>query len=157
IWNRSAKDVRGGTKRQRRRGEREWIQREAPELAIVPSELAAAVDARLRSAAATFPRGTRGVLTGGAVQAPGYASAYLLTNLTGCAECGGRIGTITRTHGTRVKRGPARFWGCTTRDRRGPAVCGNRTLIRREDLDGAFLDAIRARLSDDLIRDAVAR
>src|SRR5262249_56375865 len=77
TWNRSAKDVRGGAKRQRRRDEREWIRREAPELALVSPALAAAVDARLRSAASAFPRGVRGALTGGAVQAPGYASPTL--------------------------------------------------------------------------------
>ncbi len=36
TWNRSARDVRGGVKRQRRREEREWIRREAPELASSP-------------------------------------------------------------------------------------------------------------------------
>jgi site-specific DNA recombinase len=157
TWNRSAKDVRGGVKRQRRRDEREWIRREAPELAIVSAELAAAVDARLRSAASTFPRGARGALTGGAVQAPGYASPYILTNFARCAECGGPIGTITRSHGTGAKRWRARFYGCTTRDRRGPAVCSNHTLLRHEVLDAAFLDAVRARLDDSLVRDAIAR
>src|SRR4030095_5683187 len=56
------KDVRGGVKGQRRRDEREWIRRDAPDLAIVPPELAAAVDARLRSATLTFRRGARGAL-----------------------------------------------------------------------------------------------
>jgi hypothetical protein len=46
---------------------------------------------------------------------------------------------------------------CTTGDRRGPAICGNRTLLRHEVLDAAFLDAIRNRLDDGLIRDAVTR
>ena len=157
TWNRSAKDVRGGQKRQRSRDEREWIRREAPELALVSPELAAAVDVRLRSAVKAFPRGAHGTLTGGAVQAPGYASPYPLTNFARCVECGGPIGTISRSHGTGAKRWLARFYGCTTRDRRGPAICGNRTLLRHEVLDAAFLDAIRARLDAGLIRDAVAR
>jgi site-specific DNA recombinase len=157
VWNRSANDVRGGVKRQRRRDEREWIRREAPELAIVSPELAAAVDARLRVAASAFPRGVRGALTGGAVQAPGYAPPYILTNFARCATCGGPLGTITRSHGTGAKRWPARFYGCTTRDRRGPAICANRTLLRHELLDAAFLDAIRARLDDGLVRGAIAR
>ena len=157
TWNRSAKDVRGGKKRQRPREEREWLRREAPELAIVSPDLAAAVDARLRSAAVAFPRGVRGTLTGGAVQAPGYASPYLLTNFARCATCGGPLGTITRSHGTGAKRFPVRFYGCTTRDRRGPAICPNATLVRHEVLDGAFLDAIRSRLDDSILRDAVAR
>jgi len=73
-------------------------------------------------------------LTGGAVQAPGYASPYILTNFARCADCGGPIGTVTRSHGTGAKRWPARFYGCTTRDRRGPAICSNRTLLRHEVL-----------------------
>jgi site-specific DNA recombinase len=157
VWNRSAKDVRGGAKRQRRRDEREWITRDAPELAIVPAELAAMVDARLRAAAGAFPRARSGVLVGGAVQAPGYASPYLLTGFGRCAMCGGPLGTISRSHGSGSKRWLARFYGCTTRDRRGPATCSNSTLLRHEILDAAFLDAIRARLDDGLLRDAIAR
>jgi hypothetical protein len=50
-------------------------------------------------------------LTGGAVQAPGYASPYLLTSFARCAVCGGPLGTISRMHGTGAKRRPARFYG----------------------------------------------
>jgi len=156
VWNRTAKAVRGGVTRQRRRDERDWIHREAPELALVPLALAAAVDARLRVAATTFPRGPRGVLTGGAVQAPGYASPYLLTNFARCAVCTGPLGTITRTHGTGKARWPVRFYGCTTRDRRGPTICANATLLRREILDAAVLDAVRVSLDDDILRDVIA-
>ena len=126
-----------------------------PELAIIPPELAAAVDARLR-AAASFPRGQRGALTGGAVQALGYASPYLLTNFARCAVCSGPLGTITRIHGTKARRWPVRFYGCTTRDRRGPTTCTNATLLRHEVLDRAFLDAIRASLDDDLLREVIS-
>ena len=73
-------------------------------MALVSPELAAAVDARLRSAAAPFERGTRGWLARGAIQAPGYVSPYLLTGLTRCAVCDGPIGTITRMHGTGTRR-----------------------------------------------------
>jgi len=156
VWNRTAKAVRGGVTRQRRRDERDWIHREAPELALVSPALAAAVDGRLRVAATTFPRGPRGVLTGGAVQAPGYASPYLLTNFARCAVCSGPLGTITRMHGTGKARWPVRFYGCTTRDRRGPTMCGNATLLRHEILDAAILDAVRASLDDDILRDVIA-
>jgi site-specific DNA recombinase len=157
VWGKSQKTMRRGTKGQRRRDAAEWLRREVPELAIVSPELAAAVDARLSTATSTFRRAAGGRLTGGAVQAPGYASLYLLTNFARCSECGGPIGTITRTHGSGGKRFPARFYGCTTRDRRGPATCANSTLLRHEILDAAFLDAIRAKVEDDLIRDAVTR
>jgi hypothetical protein len=123
----------------------------------VSPELAAAVDARLRAAEAAFPRSVRGALTGGAVQAPGYASPYLLTNFARCADCEGPIGTITRSHGSGAKRWLARFYGCTMRDRRGPAICENGTMLRHEILDAAVLDAIRDRLDDHLVRDAVVR
>jgi site-specific DNA recombinase len=157
VWNRSQKTMRGGTKGQRRRDASEWLRREVPELAIVSTDLAARVDERLATAATTFRRRAGGRLTGGAVQAPGYASPYVLTNFARCAACGGPLGTITRSHGTGSKRWRARFYGCTTRDRRGPSTCSNATLLRHEILDAAFLDAIRGRLDDSIIRDAVAR
>src|SRR5262249_45373226 len=156
IWNKTAKEVRGGAKRQRRRDEREWISREAPELAIIPSQLAEAVDAGRTAAATTVARASRGTLTGGAVQAPGYASPYVLTNFARCAVCGGPLGTISRMHGTGTNRWPVRFYGCTTRDRRGPTTCANATLLRQEVLDRAFVDAIHASLDDSILRDVIA-
>ena len=157
TWGKTQKHVRGGTKGQHRRDASEWLRCEAPELAIVSAELAARVDDRLAIAATTFRRSAGGRLTGGAVQAPGYASPYLLTNFARCASCGGPLGTIARTHGTGAKRWPARFWGCTTRDRRGPSTCDNATLLRHEILDAAFLDAIRKALDEGILRDAIAR
>jgi hypothetical protein len=67
------------------------------------------------------------------------------------------LGTITRTHGTHPKRWAARFWGCTTHERRGASICANRILLRHELLDAAFLDAIRKALDDGILRDAVTR
>ena len=60
-------------------------------------------------------------------------------------------------HGTGARRRRVRFYGCTTRDRRGPTTCANATLLRHEILDRAFLDAIRASLDEDLLREVVAR
>jgi hypothetical protein len=157
VWGRSQKVIRQGTKGRRRRDDWEWLRRERPELAIVSPDLAKAVDERLATAATTFRRAPGGRLTGGAVQAPGYASPYLLTNFARCGTCGGPLGTITRTHGTHPKRWAARFWGCTTHERRGASICANRTLVRHEILDAAFLDAIRKALDDGILRDAVTR
>lgn len=156
IWNKTQKTMRRGTKGQRRRDESEWMRLESPELAIIPPDLAAAVKARLRAGAARFTRRT-GPVTGGDTLSLAYPSSYLLTNFARCAECGGRIGTVTRTHGNPRRRWIVRFYGCTTHSNRGSQICRNATLLRHEILDGAFLDAIRASIDDDLLQDAVAR
>jgi len=39
VWNRSQKIVRGGTKKQRKRPESEWLTLPAPELRIVSDDL----------------------------------------------------------------------------------------------------------------------
>jgi site-specific DNA recombinase len=81
----------------------------------------------------------------------------LAGRLARCGTCGGPLGTITRSHGTAPKRWLARFYGRTTRGRRGPSTCPNATLLRHEVLDTAFLDAVRATLDDGILRDAVTR
>jgi site-specific DNA recombinase len=56
VWNRSQREVRGGTKKQRKRDESEWLRFEAPGLRIIPDELWQRVKARLNERAALFPR-----------------------------------------------------------------------------------------------------
>src|SRR6185503_12257117 len=47
VWNRSQKIVKGGTKKQRKRPESEWLTFTAPELRIIPDNLWQRVKARL--------------------------------------------------------------------------------------------------------------
>jgi site-specific DNA recombinase len=54
VWNKSQKVTRRGTKAQRRREASEWLERPAPELAIVDQALRERVQARREQAAATF-------------------------------------------------------------------------------------------------------
>ncbi len=155
VWNRTQKTVRRGTKGSRRRDESEWLRRPALDLAIIDEALWQAVDERLRARALRFPL-ARTCKTGGNVLAITY-SEYLLTGFGRCAECGGALGTITRSHGAPPNRFLVRFYGCTTAVNRGPTICGNRTRVRHNILDAAFLDAIRASLDDGIIEEAVAR
>src|SRR5438034_2569896 len=56
VWNRSQKIVKGGTKKQRKRPEAEWLTLPAPELRVVSEELWQRVKVRLEERAAIFPR-----------------------------------------------------------------------------------------------------
>jgi site-specific DNA recombinase len=53
VWNKSQKVVRGGTKKQQKRPEGEWLRLEAPELRIISEDLWHVVHTRLASARAT--------------------------------------------------------------------------------------------------------
>ena len=66
------------------------------------------------------------------------------------------MGTITRLHGPKGNRKPARFYGCT-RQRRGPGTCSNRNLVRHEILDAAVLLKLSAALRDRSALDAAVR
>src|SRR2546427_6760919 len=46
VWNRSQKIVKGGTKKQRKRDESEWLRFPAPALRVVPDDLCQRVNAR---------------------------------------------------------------------------------------------------------------
>jgi site-specific DNA recombinase len=88
VWNRSQKIVKGGTKKQRKRPESEWLTFTAPELRIIPDDLWQRVKARLDERAALFPRNqTAHKLIG----RPRYQdeSAYLLVGFVRCSVCGG--------------------------------------------------------------------
>jgi site-specific DNA recombinase len=153
TWNRTERIIRKGTEKQRPRPEAEWVQTDAPHLRIIPDDLWAAVQARLHANETHYTRSARGGLKGGAVRRGDDESPYLLTGLATCATCGGPMGTVTRMHGTGGHRLPARFYGCTTRIRRGDTACTNRSLIRHERLDARLLDTLRAILEDEEIMD----
>src|SRR2546426_7588121 len=82
VWNRSQKIVKGGTKKQRRRDQSEWLTFAAPGLRIVADELWQRVKARLAERATAFPRIGRKF-----AGRPRYQdeSAYLLVGFARCA------------------------------------------------------------------------
>src|SRR5439155_22229398 len=56
VWNRSQKIVKGGTKKQRKRPESEWLTLPAPELRVVADELWQRGKVHLEARAAIVPR-----------------------------------------------------------------------------------------------------
>jgi len=85
VWNRSQKIVKGGTKKQRKREQSEWLTIPAPELRIVSDEVWQRVRARLDDRAVAFPRVGR-KLKGRSRHRD--ESAYLLVGFVRCATCG---------------------------------------------------------------------
>src|SRR4029453_12057326 len=103
VWNRSQKIVKGGTKKQRKRPESEWLTFTAPELRIIPEDLWQRVKARLDERAALFPRSQT---TRKLIGRPRYQdeSAYVLVGFVRCSVCGGPVGTESRAHGSNGSR-----------------------------------------------------
>jgi DNA invertase Pin-like site-specific DNA recombinase len=64
VWGKSQKTVRGGAKALRRRPESEWLRLDAPDLRIVPADLARAADERMASTRNVFARVPNGRLVG---------------------------------------------------------------------------------------------
>jgi site-specific DNA recombinase len=151
VLGRTETIERGGTSRQRMRPEAEWVRRDAPDLAIVPPEPWAAVEARRAASAATFAR-RAGRAHAAAMRARvDQTSPYLLAGLAACAECGGSI--------IAIRRGPVRgrrpAYGCAYHNKRGPTVCANGVQVPVAAVDDAVLAAIAARLDAGLIAEAV--
>jgi Recombinase len=102
VWNRSQKIVKGGTKKQRKRDESEWLTLPAPDLRIISDDLWHRVKERLQRRGAIYARTASGRL----VSRPRHRdeSAYLLTGFARCGVCGGTIGTDLRAHGSAGSR-----------------------------------------------------
>jgi site-specific DNA recombinase len=159
VWNRSQKIVRGGTARQRKRSEDQWLHIEAPELRIVPQQLWTAVQLRLEHAATAFPRSQQGgKLMGGPARHDGD-SPYLLTGFTACSVCGGAIGGATQYHGTGPleRRKRVTFYICTTRRKRGDCICSNDVVMRTGPVDAAVISTITDVLDSRVIERAIER
>ncbi len=150
VWNRSQKVMRGGTKKQQRRPEKDWLHLDAPELRIIPDDLWRAVHERLARVGNTFARARGGHLQGRPSRLD-IDSPYLLTGMARCGVCGGTIQALTRGHG--AKR--ARFYGCGYNHKRGSTICPNGLQIRQDILDGAVLHAINDVLDERTIEAAV--
>ena len=156
VWNRSQKIVKGGTKKQRKRHESEWLRFEAPELRIIPDDLWQRVKARLGERAALFPRsGSTKQLLG----RPRHQdeSAYLLVGFVRCGICGGPVGTESRAHGSNGSRRLVPHYACLDNRRRGKAICVNGVALRQDVLDREVLSAIADALQPTILERAVEK
>ena len=156
VWNRSQKIVKGGTKKQRKRPESEWLTFSAPELRIIPDDLWQRVKARLDERAALLPRSQT---TRKLIGRPRYQdeSAYLLVGFLRCSVCGGPVGTESRAHGSNGARQLVPHYACLDNRRRGKAICANPVALRQEILDRKILGAIAEVLQPEVLERAVEK
>ncbi|MCL6554247.1 MAG: recombinase family protein, partial [Firmicutes bacterium] len=126
VWNRSTKllDPDSGRRTMRARPRSEWLSVEVPELRIVPQDLWDRAQAR---------RQQRQRTASGSVG--GARPKYLLSGLLVCGECGGRY--VVQRHRSGVVH-----YGCAAHYDRGPVVCGNSRLVRREVVEQRVLDYV---------------
>jgi len=126
IWNRSEwlRDPVSGKRKRRERPESDWIEDDRPELRIISDELWNQVQKRLQ--ASRLVRGNSG---------SGRRARTLLGGLITCGTCGGAVTAVN-----------AKKYGCSHHKDRGPAVCENSTLIRRDKLESAILSLLQEEL-----------
>ena len=110
---------------------------ERPDLRIVPPDLWAAVQARLRERSEAYLRQSGGRLFGRAEAS--RESLYLWSGFLQCAVCGGAMVVAKKIYR------PARsYYGCNFHVKRGKTICRNNTFARVEALDRALLDSVEA-------------
>ena len=100
---------------------------------------------RLKAAAATYLRGTKGQLWG---RPPtGLESRYLLAGLSRCALCGSGFTAHSSAHG----RKRCRYYVCAGFYNRGKTICANNLPLPMREADEVFL----AQLSDYVLRQEI--
>jgi site-specific DNA recombinase len=108
----------------RPRPESEWIETQAPDLRIVTEELWNAVQER-RVGHEVYSQG-------------GRRPKHLLSGLLVCAECG--------SHYTIQTGRPYEKYGCVAHADRGPDICSNAKLVRRDKAEEAIIRLISEEL-----------
>ena len=78
-------------------------------------------------------------------------AGYSKARLARCAECGGSLVAMTRSHGKRR----VAFYGCLRFHKRGRRACRNGLQIRQAVLDRVVLDELTKRLDAEVIAEAV--
>lgn len=130
VYGQLQKVNRGGTKKRRRRDEKDLIRVDAPHLRIIEPALWEAVQARLATNhTSTGPR-LRDVET-----------PYLLTGLSRCAICTGPI-TMSGPGSPKSHRRRGKFYGCSYHLKKGPKICRNHVMASQETLEEAVLSAL---------------
>ena len=153
LWNRTQTVQLGGTRKQRKRPQSEWLRLEAPELKIISETLWEKVEERRSRNKGAYLRGKSGRL----ISRPtgeDLRSTYLLSGIAKCVTCGGSIVAIKRTskqHYTRVA------YRCAYHHKRGHTVCTNSVEVRQDILDSAILHAINDVLDEQVLEASVAK
>jgi recombinase-like zinc beta ribbon protein/recombinase len=136
IWNRSRWVRVPGTRRRRRvmRPESEWVVKERPDLRIIEEGLWQDVQARRVRVRARYDDTAR------FGKSRSEYGKYLLSGLLVCGTCEGSMSI--RTSST-IK---GQKYGCTRRWRRGPSVCANAILVRRDVAEANIARLLREKL-----------
>ena len=149
VWNRTQVIQRGGTRKQRKRPESEWLRIDAPELRIVTQTLWDQVEERRTKNMNAYLRGESGRL----ISSPtgeDRRSTYLQTSIAKCVTCGGSIVAIKRTTKRRYTR---TVYRCAYNYKRGSTICSNNIEVRQDILDSAILHAM-AEVIDERVLEA---
>lgn len=122
YWNktRKEKDPDSGRRTMRMRSRGDWMCVEVPELRIVPNELWDKVKAR-QAEVEKRSKGARG----------GPRPKYLFSTLLRCGVCGAHYMVRDR-----------KYYACSFNRNRGPHVCPNGEVVRREALEERLLTVI---------------
>ena len=152
LWNRTQAIQRGGTRKQRKRPESEWLRIEAPELRIISQVVWEQVEERRTRNQRAYLRGEGGRILSRPSGEHSH-SKYLLSSLAKCITCGGSIVAIKRT----AKRGnPRTVYRCAFHHKRGSSICSNNVEIRQDILDSAILHAISEALNERVLEASVS-
>ena len=138
TWNKRVGKKRPGTGKriQKLRPESEWIGVLDESLRIVSDDLWDCVQARLRTArASTSPENKRG-----------RPPRYLLTGLLICDSCGSHY--IVRN---------GKDYGCSSQGNGRDALCDQRIMIKKGDVEQKLLNGIKEQLLDPEFSKAMAR
>ena len=130
VYGQLQKVDRGGTKKRRRREEKDLIRVDAPHLRIIDPALWEAVQARLATNHPNTGPHLRDVET-----------PYLLTGLCRCATCQGPI-TMSGPGSSKSHRRRGKFYTCSDHLKRGSSICRNATMALQEVLEEAVLKAL---------------
>ncbi|MEF9602482.1 recombinase family protein [Paracoccus sp. PXZ] len=130
VWNRLkyVKDPSTGKRVSRLNPEADRVITEVPELRILEDGLWEAA------------RHRQGAMKSKNTDIPVWARRrlrFLFSGLMRCGRCGSGFSKVSKDS-----------FGCSAARQKGPAVCTNMTVIRREDLEGAVLNALEHHLMD---------
>ena len=128
VWNRQTyvKDPATGKRVSRPNPESDWVITNVPNLRIIPQDLWNAAKER------------QGALTLQAAEDKPWdrrRPRYLLSKLLTCGCCGGGMSMVNKTS-----------YGCSQARNKGPSVCTNKRLIKREELEDRVLNALTTHL-----------
>jgi site-specific DNA recombinase len=151
LWNRTQTIQRGGTRKQRKRPESEWLRLDAPELQIISQVLWEQVEERRARNYRAYLRGEDGRLLSRPT-GEDRRSTYLLSSIAKCVTCGGSIVAIKRTAKRRYSR---TVYQCAYHHKRGSAVCTNNVEVRQDILDSAILHAMNEAIDERVLEASV--